>query len=445
LPAPRAPLPGDTDADVCVVGAGLTGLWTAYHLARADPALRIVVVEARVAGYGASGRNGGWLTAALAGDRERWARRAGRPAVQRLQAEMEASVRGVTDAVARERIDCDLVLGGELEVATTDAQWRRVRATAAADRAWGRGTRLLRGGELDSRVRVAAARGALHDPHGGRLHPAALVSGLAAAVERHGARVYEQTRVLDIRPGRAVTARGTVRAPVVLRATEGFTAGLPGLRRVWLPMNSSMVVTEPLPTEMWAAIGWEGCEMLGDAAHAYVYAQRTADGRIAIGGRGVPYRFGSRTDTDGVTPARTVTALRAALYRLFPATADVGLAHAWSGVLAVPRDWCSTAGFDRASGLGWAGGYVGHGVTTTFLAGQTLRDLVLRRDTPLTTLPWVGERARRWEPEPLRWLGVQGMYAAYRVADRRESRPGFGERDSRIARAADVLSGRAAR
>lgn len=441
-PATRAPLPGSTDVDVCIVGAGLTGLWSAYHLAEADPQLRIMVLESRFAGYGASGRNGGWLTAALAGDRERWARRHGRPAVQRLQAEMEASVRGVAAVVAAEGIDCDLALGGELEVATTAAQWRRVQAAAQSAAAWGRDTRLLGRAELDARVRVAGARGALLDPHGGRLHPAALVDGLAAAVERRGVRLHEQTPVVEIASGKAVTERGTVRAPIVLRATEGFTSALPGLRRVWLPMNSSMVVTDPLPEQVWEQIGWGGAETLGDAAHAYVYAQRTADGRIAIGGRGVPYRFGSRTDTDGSTPAQTVDALRAALTRLFPAAAGVPLAHAWSGVLAVPRDWCSTVGFDRDTGLGWAGGYVGHGVTTTHLAGRTLRDLVLRRDTALTDLPWVGGQARRWEPEPLRWLGVQGMYAAYRAADRRESTPGAAGRDSRIARVADLISGR---
>lgn len=252
--------------------------------------------------------------------------------------------------------------------------------------------------------------------------------------------IHESTPVTEITPHRAVTPHGTVHAEYVLRATEGFTAGLPGLHRLWLPMNSSMIVTEPLPANAWAEINWSGRELLGDEAHVYSYAQRTADDRIAIGGRGVPYRFGSRTDRAGRTADSTIRTLRAIMTRFWPTTREIGIAHAWSGVLAVPRDWCATAGLDRRTGLGWAGGYVGHGVATANLAGRTLRDLVLGDDTELTRLPWVGRRVRRWEPEPLRWLGVRGLYAAYRAADRAES--GGMPRTSRLARLADLVSGR---
>jgi glycine/D-amino acid oxidase-like deaminating enzyme len=231
----------------------------------------------------------------------------------------------------------------------------------------------------------------------------------------------------------------------VLRCTEGFTASLKGQRRTWLPMNSSMIATEPLPPEVWETIGWEGRETLGDMAHAYMYAQRTADGRIALGGRGVPYRFGSRTDNDGRTSAATVAALREILVRFFPATAGVAIEHAWSGVLGVPRDWCASVHLDRSTGIGWAGGYVGSGVATSNLAGRTLRDLVLLdsgqgQRTGLTALPWVGHRVRRWEPEPVRWAAVRGIYAAYRGADRRELAGRSGATD-RVARWADRLTG----
>ncbi len=172
------------------------------------------------------------------------------------------------------------------------------------------------------------------------------------------------------------------------------------------------VVTEPIGAERWREIGWQGCETVGDAAHGFCYAQRTVDDRIAIGGRSVPYRFGSRTDVDGRVPHRTITALTATLHGLLPQVADVPVAHGWCGVLAVPRDWNAGVAFHPATGLGWAGGYVGHGVTAANLAGRTLADLVLRRDTTLTGLPWVGHRSRDWEPEPWRWLGVRGMYAA---------------------------------
>jgi glycine/D-amino acid oxidase-like deaminating enzyme len=259
--------------------------------------------------------------------------------------------------------------------------------------------------------------------------------------------IFESTAVTEIRPrGRAgepaaaVTDQGTVRAEYVIRATEGFTAGIAGQRRQWLPMNSSMIVTEPLGEEIWKHIGWLGAELLGDEAHAYVYAQRTADGRIAIGGRGVPYRFGSRWDQWGATQPETVAALWRMIGKLFPAAADARVEHAWCGVLGVPRDWCSTVHLDHDSGLGWAGGYVGNGVTTANLAGRTLRDLLLREETELTRLPWVDRQVRQWEPEPLRWIGVHLIYALYRTADRRENHRLA--RTSNYARLAGLISGR---
>jgi glycine/D-amino acid oxidase-like deaminating enzyme len=441
LPKRRPALPGSTAADVCIVGGGLTGLWTAYYLKQAAPDLRVVVLEQEFCGYGASGRNGGWLTAALAGSRSRYAATHGRQAVLDLQHEMQRTVDEVIDVAAAEGIDADIVKGGSLTVARTPAQLTRLQAAIAEDQAWGEPEHvLLDRAEATERNAVDGCVGGSWTPHCARLQPARLVRGLADVVERMGVVVHEGTPVREIASGSVTTDHGVVRAQYVLRATEGFTAALPGHRREWLPMNSAMVVTDPLPDDVWAGIGWSGMETLGDVAHAYMYAQRTADGRIALGGRGVPYRFGSRTDSDGRTQEATIRSLRSVLHQFFPAARDVPLGHAWAGVLGVPRDWCSTAGLDRVTGLGWAGGYVGHGVTTTNLAGRTLRDLVLDRDSELTRLPWVGRRVRRWEPEPLRWLGVQTLYAAYRAADRHEA--GQRARTSPVARVADKVAGR---
>ncbi|GJF31258.1 FAD-dependent oxidoreductase [Kitasatospora sp. NE20-6] len=443
LPARRPALDGDIEADVALVGGGYTALWTAYYLKRADPSLRIAVLEKEFAGFGASGRNGGWLTAALPGQFRRYAATHGPDAAAAMQRAMFATVDEVIDAARTEGIDADIRKDGELHVAVGAVQERRMLAhlPALREEGWGEDDMVRLGaGELADRVRVAGARGALWTPHCARIHPAALVRGLAAAVERLGVTVYEDTEVTAVRPGAAVCRQGTVRARHVIRALEGFTAGLDGHRRTWVPMNSSMIVTAPLEQAVWDEIGWRGAEVVGDEAHAYCYLQRTADDRIAIGGRGVPYRFGSRVDARGETHASTQRQLTDLLGRLFPAAAGAPVDHAWSGVLGVPRDWCATVGLDPATGLGWAGGYVGHGVATTNLAGRTLCDLVLGRDTELTRLPWVGRRVRGWEPEPLRWLGIRGLYAAYRAADRRED-GGLG-RTSRIARAADLLSGR---
>ncbi len=423
LPTPRPGLTGDRDADVCIVGAGYTGLWTAYYLNRADPSLSIVILEARFAGFGASGRNGGWLSGLAPGHRGLLADRHGRAAVIDWQHALNDAVDEVIAVAGREGIDADIVKGGTLDVARNPAQLARLRKQLDQDRSWGDDDAiLLSKDEAAQRVAVAGMLAATYTPHCARIQPAKLARGLAEVVERRGVAVHEQTVVTGITPGRAVTAHGTVRAPVVLRATEGFTTRLPGLKRRWLPMNSAMIATEPLPADVWAQIGWQGRETLGDNAHGFFYAQRTADDRIAIGGRAVPYRYGSGIDRDGAVGQDTIDYLTGVLNGIFPQTRGVDIAHGWCGVLAVPRDWTAGVALDRSTGLGWAGGYVGHGVTATNLAGRTLADLVLRRDTALTRMPWVGHHSRAWEPEPLRWLGVRGMYSAYKLADEHESR-----------------------
>lgn len=438
--APREPLPGDTRADVAIVGAGFTGLWTAYYLAQADPGLRIVVLEERFAGFGASGRNGGWLTNSVTGGADRYVASHGIDAARRQQAAHTAAVHEVVRVADVEGIDADLHLGGEFLVARSAAQEARLHTAAEHAQVWPEiGWQYLDARAAGARIRVAGSRGALWQPHCARVHPAKLVRGLAEAVERLGVTIHEDTPVRRIEPGAALATRGTVRARHVVRATEGFTARLPGRRRTWLPMNSSLVVTDPLPEHVWERIGWRNREALGDFAHVYMYAQRTADDRIAFGGRGVPYRYASRLDHDGSTHPRTVTALTRLLGEFFPALGEVAVARAWSGVLAVPRDWSATVVHDPATGLGYAGGYVGTGVASTNLAGRTLADLVLGRDTDLTTLPWVGHRTRRWEPEPLRWLGVRGIHGAYRAADRAED-AGL-PRTSRWADVAGLISG----
>ncbi len=441
LPTPRPALPGDRDADVCIIGAGYTGLWTAYYHKQADPGLRITVLEARFAGFGASGRNGGWLSGLPPGHRGLMAKEHGRDSVvawQRLLNEAVDEVIGVADL---EGIDADIHKGGNLEVARNPAQAKRLRAEFDEDRKWGvEGVEMLTATEAAARVRVDSVQLGTFNPQCARIQPAKLARGLADVVERLGVSVYEQTPVTAIVPGRAVTPMGAVRAPVILRATEGFTARMRGLRRRWLPMNSAMIATQPLPQQVWDDIGWAGCETLGDLAHGFFYAQRTADGRIALGGRAVPYRYASRIDRDGVVGQGTIDYLTGVLNTVLPQTRGVPIAHGWCGVLAVPRDWSASISLDPATGIGEAGGYVGHGVTATNLAGRTLADLVLERATALTALPWVDHRAKAWEPEPLRWIGVRGLYSAYKVADRHEE--GGRANTSPIAALADRIAQR---
>jgi glycine/D-amino acid oxidase-like deaminating enzyme len=438
LPGPRPQLPGDRDADVCIVGAGYTGLWTAYYLKRADPSLRITVLEARFAGFGASGRNGGWLSGLIPGDRHRMAKNHGREKVLAWQRALNEAVDEVIDVADREGIDAGAVKGGTLEIARNPAQAARLAAAVTEEGRWDNDVIELTKEQAAQRINFDGVVSAYHSPHCARIQPVALARGLADAVERLGVTIHEQSAVTEIAQGRAVTRSGTVRAPIVLRATEGFTPALPGLRRRWLPMNSSMIATDPIPAHIWDEIGWQGRETVGDTAHGFFYAQRTVDDRIAIGGRSVPYRFASRTDRDGQVPARTIRLLTQVLHSILPQVRDIPIAHGWCGVLAVPRDWEAGVALDRTTGLGWAGGYVGHGVTATNLAGRTLADLVLARRTPITELPWVGHQSRSWEPEPLRWLGVRGLYIAYKLADRHEA--GGRRTTSPIARIADVIT-----
>ncbi len=286
--------------------------------------------------------------------------------------------------------------------------------------------------------------GATFTPHCAALQPALLARGLADAVERRGVAVYEHTEVLEIRPRAGgtrpsvVTRGGTIDATVVVRATEAWTPTLPGLHRDIVPVYSLMVATEPLGDGFWSSAGLESRATFADHRHMIIYGQRTADGRIAFGGRGAPYHFGSSVRARFDAEPAVHALLRSTLTELFPALGGTRFTHAWGGPLGIPRDWHSSVGLDRDTGLAWAGGYVGDGVATTNLAGRTLADLITGADSDLVALPWVDHRSPRWEPEPLRWLGVNAGLWAMKAADRSEARRG---RPSRVAETMGRLLG----
>lgn len=320
-PQRRPALPGSLDVDVAIIGAGYTGLWTAYYLKEVQPDLRIVVLGKEFVGFGASGRNGGWLSAGPPGQLRRYAKAHGWPPAAAFQREMFASVDEVVTVAAAERIDADFQKNGLLHVATNQAQAQRMLGcvTGLPREGWGvDDLHVLDTESLAARVQVADGTAALWSPHCARIQPVKLVRRLASAVERSGVAIYEDSEVLAIQPHEAVTQRGTVRASYVIRALEGFTASVES-PRVCLPMNSSMHVTAPLPESAWEQTGWCGAELISDEAHSYSYAQRTVDGRIAIGGRGIPYRFGSQWDARGETRSATLKQLTRILHRHFPA------------------------------------------------------------------------------------------------------------------------------
>ncbi|MCE2511421.1 MAG: FAD-dependent oxidoreductase [Acidimicrobiia bacterium] len=422
---PRPALDGDTDADVAIVGGGFTGLWTAYYLLGLDPTLRVAVIERDVCGFGASGRNGGWVVGELAAGIEKYAALADLPASLRLARAVFDSVDEVGRVAAAEGIDCGYHRGGVIRLARNRPQAGRQAAEVAHHHELGLTPdeiRLLSADEARGYANATGVLGGIFYAPCAAVDPARLVRGLAEAVERRGAKIYEQTAAAAVEPGRVLTDRGTFRAEVVVRATEAYTRDLRGRRRQLLPVYSLMIGTEPLPQSVFDDIGLADRPTFADDRYMVIYGQRTADDRIAFGGRGVPYLYGSRISPAVERHHRSHERIHATLVDLFPALSEARITHRWGGVLAVPRNWTPFVHFDRAAGTAGAGGYVGEGVAPSNLAGRTLADLITGTDSERVDLPWVGVRHRRWEPEPLRWLGVRTSRWILAAADAYEFR-----------------------
>lgn len=429
----RPTLGGDVHCDVVIVGGGFTGLWTAFALAERDPALRIVVLEREVCGFGASGRNGGWAAGELAGSLDKYAAQSSMADALRQLRAMFATVDEMARVIDAEQIDCGFTKGGSVRLARNEAQARRQREEIDHHRGLGL---------TDDEVRLLDADGAravcnATDVRSGiflsacaSVDPARLVRGLAAACERRGVTIHERTAVTAIEDRRVTTDHGTIRAEVVVRATEAYTRDLPGERRTLIPIYSLMIATEPLPDAVFDEIGLTKRPTFADDRYMVIYGQRTEDNRLAFGGRSVPYAFGSAIRTSLEQRKRSHETITATLRGLFPVIGDAAITHRWGGVLGAPRNWMPSVQFDPSTGFATAGGYVGEGVAAANLAGRTLADLIVGDPTDLTTLPWVGVRSRKWEPEPLRWIGVRGARSVLGLADTIENHT---DRDARWA------------
>jgi glycine/D-amino acid oxidase-like deaminating enzyme len=433
----------DLDVDVAIVGGGLTGLWTAWAIRVDNPNTTVAVFEAETIGFGASGRNGGWLSAKPVGIRTVLARTpAGRSGVHAADAALASSIHQVVEILGRDNIDA--AHGGWLQVARTPSELERIKHYVESSRSWDVGPdrlRLLSPAETTERIAISRVQGALYSPDCYRIDPIKALRSLVRQASEAGARIFTQSRVENIDKGQLVVNGHTVRVGrCTVVATEGYSRWEGSERRRLLPMNSAMIVTEPLAEEDWERIGWREAECLSGSAHTFFYAQRTADGRIAVGGRGKPYRFASGLDVDGRVDNATAAALVAALHDLFPQV-SVEAAHAWCGVLGVSRDWSPYVDVDVDDRVIRIGGYAGQGLTASYVGGRVVADLVAQRDSERTRLPWVRPRPRRWEPEPLRWIGANGLYGVYSLADRIEARSRSG-RTAWPARVADRIAGR---
>ena len=424
-PTPVSPLPGDREFDVAIIGGGYTGLWTAYYLKRLDPALSVCVLEAEICGFGASGRNGGWMMAALEGEQA---------LLQRLQgsrrAEVGQAIHGILPEVERvlaaERIDCDYHRGGGLFAAARyPEQLARQQSHLAElqEAGFGEGDyRWLDEAGLAEQLRIERPLGAIYTPHIARIHPGKLVRGLARAARDAGVEVFELTRARGLSPGAIETDRGQVRAPWRVLAVEGFNEDFKAQRRYVLPIQSRIIATEPLSRATWDELGLAHNQVFCDASPQITYGQRTADDRLVFGARGA-YRFGGRPRSDFSDDIQGFQDVHKLLLAFFPQLAGVGISHRWGGTLGVPRGSLPHVVMDAGAGLALVGGYTGEGVGAANLMARTLAEALLQRDSPLVDMPWLHRAAaaevlRRWEPEPLRWLGYKTIDMALSLEER---------------------------
>ena len=413
---------------MAIVGGGFTGLWTAYYLAESAPGLKVVVLEREMVGFGASGRNGGWCSALFAASVDRIDRRCGPGTGAAMRRAMVATVDEIERVCAAEPIDCGFARGGTVTLARTPAQWQRARDKVAAARGQGldeSDLRLLDAAEASEMARATDVLGGVFTPHCAAVDPVRLVRGLAGLVEGRGVVIREDTAVTAVRPGAVETDRGTVTASTVVLATEGYTATIPGEERTVAPVYSLMIATEPLDDEQWQQIGLARRQTFNDFRHLIIYGQRTEDGRLAFGGRGAPYHFGSSIRPAFDRDPSVHDAIRRSLVELFPSLAGVAVTHRWGGPIGIHRDWFPSVGLDRSTGLASAGGYVGDGVATTNLAGRTLRDLILGRPS--------AERDLAVGRAPVEEVGAG---AAALPRHQRRPAPGRGRRPVRATRRA---------
>lgn len=426
---PRAPLDTSVDVDIAILGAGYTGLWTAYYLQARDPSLRIAIVESEIAGFGASGRNGAWCTSGFAAGPAVLTRRYSRDAARAMHHAMVDTVTEVGRVCAAEEIDAHYQRDGEFVLARGGHQLAALHAFERDYAALGEADfwRRLDAREAREFLAVDGIAGAIHQEASACVHPGRLVRGLARVVEARGATIHERTRAVRFSEGARPTLhtdRGDVRANVVVLAGESFLARLPQLHRQIAPFYSLIVLTEPLRDEQLAEIHWTHRAVVQSTALTVDYLSRTVDGRILFGGRGAPYHFGSTIAPEFDCHEATHERLRTSLVEWFPSLAGVRFDHAWGGPVGVPRDWMPAMRYDRATGVATSRGYVGEGVAATNLGGRVLADLITGTESAVTALPMVGHRSRNWEPEPLRWIAARALQRGALRVDAKAERTG---------------------
>ncbi|SFE80569.1 NAD(P)/FAD-dependent oxidoreductase [Alteribacillus iranensis] len=439
---PRPSLEESKVVDIAIMGAGFTGLWTAYYLIRQNPSLNIVILEKEITGYGASGRNGGWCYPVFSVTPSTLLERYGKSMARELQLAMFDSVTEIGNVIEKENIQCDWTIGGGLKVSLGQQGIPSLENELLTYKKMGIDAhyQLLNKSQLEKRVRIQGAERGIYTKHSAVLNPAKLARQLANVLEGYGVKIYEQTEVQKIKEGtsrkgsRLITQSGSVTANIAsVIAGEAYVSQLKEFQRKVIPMYSLITLTEPLTKQQWSEIGWESRESIGSTRYSINYLQRTRDGRILFGGRGQPYRFGSKIKDSFDVHGPTHKTLQQMLKKWFPSLNNIGFTHSWGGPVGITRDWTPNFQFNKHSRIANAWGYVGQGVSTTNLAGRILRDLIYEKESSLTKLPMVQHQSRNWEMEPLRWIGARFVQNGLERVDRKSEKTGFSPTGNTLA------------
>jgi len=420
---PRPPLAGDLEVDVAIVGAGFTGMSTAYHLHEADPSLRIAVLEAGVVGYGASGRNAGFSMTKIGMMHSFTATRFGKTKAREAHLYADRAVTLLKGLVEDLDLDCDYEHTGFLWVATSDKYSKRLlKEIALVHRLGITGVNLIEHEELVGRVNSPLYRGpAWWEPNTGILNPAKLSRAWGRVLDEAGVPIYEQTPVTAVEPGNGRhtvrTPHGSVTARKVALATNAWTHHFAPMQRKQVPVWTYIVLTEPLTDAQLDSMGWKGREGVEDFRDLVHYYRLTADNRLLMGGRDVGLGNGKSMDFDA-DPA-TWEKLRADVRAIFPGLRDVQFSHAWGGPVSATLDMFPAIGFAGSPDIIYSMGCVGHGVSTTHLNGQTIRDLVLEKNTDLTDVFFVNRKVVPFPPGSLGHMVAERIAGVLRWEDRR--------------------------
>jgi glycine/D-amino acid oxidase-like deaminating enzyme len=405
----------DNSYDVAIIGGGFSGLWSAFHLKKLDPKLSIAIFEAQRCGYGASGRNGGWASSDYPVYRPTLEKRYGVEVTERLIDSLTSAIDELSEIARSIAPQAQFVKSGTLMFARNQAQERRLKENEDELHEW------KSAAEVNELIRISQSRGGLFNSQSATVNPMGLVGGLVQFLTSQGVRIFEGVFATRIKGG--VLANSViVSSPVVIQATEVFSE--PG--RNFIPLYSLMVATEPLSEEIWRTVGNDSRFTFAEGSHLINYAQRTADNRIAIGGRGATYPFGSKLKSAKENTTHVHAHLRELVQQWFPVLKGVRFTHSWGGAVAITRDWEPYVQFDPDSGFGRLGGYAGDGVTMSYVAAKIIANLIKNTSNPITQLHFVNREFRSWEPEPLRYFAVNSLVKLSGLADTEEkitSRP----------------------